>query len=740
MKRKPKENKIEQAQSIDLLYRISKAMATVKDGRELLKIIVEYAQPVFGFYDIGLSVLDKSAEFYLDWATFYTEISPSETNLESNRQKNYQVPAGEPLFLYTFERVARDNKPFIENLNAEFIERFGDYPQIEIEIAHGYKQFLFTTLKFGGADIGILNFNSVRENHFETGDFELFQAIADLVAVAVANITANEEIVEREQEKTKLLSISREIAKVQTRRQLLDVIFNRIKSIFPYDDAGLFYFCDRSGTPDANGVCHVHLLDDLISEVNFELMQKGLTGVITEGTNVVRFLATDKAHIISLQQLMQTIPEHPHFPIMEEIGIKQLITIGIKSGGETIGMLCFNSCRENFYSEKDFPMLENITTQVAVALTNILANEEILERTREKSVLLSISEDIASARNAVELMQVIREKAQRLIPFYDTGILIVEDDGKNHYDLAVNLPGWDNSESNLKLHDLGLRRIIHPDSYVETVMNLIEREKSPVIENYERRFKEFDYPFFQILNEIGYKEAIVATLKSGGKTFGTLWLNSLEENHFSASQFGIFQTLADQIAVAVSNILANEEILEREKEKSQLLAISEQLATIRDKHDLFEVIFGELKPIFNFDDCVVALYDENLEHTRHIHSTIKGEQLGNPHYQAIMSEKVSTRNNPHGEFINYDAPRVVTLDYFLEHYPHHVGVQTMKDFGLLECVIMPLRYGGRLLGTLEFHSKERGRFIESQMPLFRNFADQMAVAISNILANEEILE
>ncbi len=34
MKRKPKENKIEQAQSIDLLYRISKAMATVKDGRE----------------------------------------------------------------------------------------------------------------------------------------------------------------------------------------------------------------------------------------------------------------------------------------------------------------------------------------------------------------------------------------------------------------------------------------------------------------------------------------------------------------------------------------------------------------------------------------------------------------------------------------------------------------------------------------------------------------------------------
>ncbi len=275
----------EQAQS--LLYQISKTVATVKNGRELLKTIIEYAQPVFGFHDIGLSVLDKSGDFYLDWAVFYQVISPSEKNFAQRENKRYKIPADEPLFKYGFARAETEGKPFIVNMTAEFIEEFKDFPYLSFEIANGYKQFLVTTLKFGGEAVGFLNFNGLRENNFESRDLELFQAIADLVAVAVANITAN---------------------------------------------------------------------------------------------------------------------------------------------------------------------------------------EEILERTREKSALLSISKDISSARNAVELMQVIREKAQSLISFYDTGILIVEADGQHHYDLSVNLTGWDDSITNIKLQTLAADRLVHPGSYVEFVM------------------------------------------------------------------------------------------------------------------------------------------------------------------------------------------------------------------------------------------------------------------------------
>jgi K+-sensing histidine kinase KdpD len=74
------------------------------------------------------------------------------------------------------------------------------------------------------------------------------------------------------------------------------------------------------------------------------------------------------------------------------------------------------------------------------------------------------------------------------------------------------------------------------------------------------------------------------------------------------------------------------------------------------------------------------------------------------------------------------------------HYPQQLGVRILKDFGLVESVFMPMRYGGKVLGTFEFHAKETGRFSDAQLPLFRNVADQVAVAVANILANEEIQE
>jgi GAF domain-containing protein len=132
-------------------------------------------------------------------------------------------------------------------------------------------------------------------------------------------------------------------------------------------------------------------------------------------------------------------------------------------------------------------------------------------------------------------------------------------------------------------------------------MRSIEKTNSPVIEDYEARYREFDYPFFAILEGNGYKEGIAAALKSGGKTFGTLWLNSLEKNYFSPQQFEIFQTLADQVAVAVANILANEEIIRREQEKTKLLSISREIAKVQTREQLLGVIFNTVKSIFPYD-------------------------------------------------------------------------------------------------------------------------------------------
>ena len=546
----------------DLLYRVAKAMATVRDGRELLKIIVENAQPVFGFYDIGLTIFDKSRDVYVDWSVFYADISPSEANFEQRGLEYFTFPANEPLMVYAIERFAAEGKPFIEYLDAKFIERFPDFVHLELEIKHGYKQFLVTTLQFGGETLGVLNFNSKVENQFDNCDFELFQAIADLVAVAVANILANEEILAREREREKLLSISREIAKVQNRQQLLHVIFTTVRDILPYDDAGLFYFCDADGKPNPHGESYVHLLDDLISEVNTEIAASGITGVLSERIDSLRFFAQDEPCTTTLDELIERFPGHPFFPIMQRDGIRQFITKGIKVGGATIGMLSFNSRQENFYTKADFPLFDNIADQISVAVANILANEEILEREREKAILLSISRVIVTVRSKQDLLKLIIEKIKPVFKFYDCGVFIFDLEKKNLEDLTVSFPSISPSDANERLSQNGAAVFKFQGSVWEPVFESMRAAGKPIIFDYQNDELTgwSEYAQAEVLDKVGYQESLMTVLRTGGEEFGVFAVNSLEKGVFRESQFSLFQNIADQMAVAVSNILANDEV------------------------------------------------------------------------------------------------------------------------------------------------------------------------------------
>ena len=197
------------------------------------------------------------------------------------------------------------------------------------------------------------------------------------------------------------------------------------------------------------------------------------------------------------------------------------------------------------------------------------------------------------------------------------------------------------------------------------------------------------------------------------------------------------------MGVAVANILANEEILEREQEKSQLLSISEQLSTIRDKHSLFTVIFDKLKPIFHFDDAVVVLADAQRRWVQHLQSYANqdGRKDTSPAYQQLMSSKLLILGSPYERHLQLTKPQVYPIYEFLtEHYSNYIGLQLVAEFGYVESLYMPLLSGSDVLGTLEFHNKRKGFFPARHLPLYQHIADQVAVAVANILANEEILE
>ena len=529
-----------------------------------------------------------------------------------------------------------------------------------------------------------------------------------------------------------LLAVSKAIASTRDRDDLFRLIIDRVQPIFgfnQYANIGVYNFQTHALQMFFTKTTEAEQAESEIPKFMQPIPLQGIFQTLIE---------TDE--VIILDESWKTCPktaaiDEASAQIWRDLDFKSALSVRLCSFGKIVGTFHVHFDEAKNFTAEQICLFKAISEQIAVAVANILANEEIIEREREKSQLLAISEQLATIRDKHSLFDVIFNKLQPVFHFDDTAVALYDE----------------NLEFTRHLHS-GTENDLRGNANYRLIMS----EKIPTAGNPHGEFISYKSPcivtleYFlehyphhvgvQVMKDFGLVECVIMPLRYGGRLLGTFELHSRETGRFSDSEMPLFRNLADQLAVAVSNILANEEILEREREKSQLLGISEQLATIRDKQDLLQVIFDKLKSIFHFDNAVVVLYDETLQYTRHLQTDTLAEQINNSHYQTIMFGKTAVENTVYEEFVRLTEPRIYNLDYFNVHYPEHVGVKILNDFGLVESVLMPLVYGGRLLGTFEFHAKERGRFSEAQMPLFCNLANQIAVAVANILANEEILD
>lgn len=538
---------------------------------------------------------------------------------------------------------------------------------------------------------------------------------------------------------TLLLSLSEDIATTRDRNSLWHVIMEKVKPIVKFDDTLLLIL-----SADLKYYDFV-LTTSLEQRKEHELYNHVISCQPISDSLVWWYLNKEENIILQNLEELETNPSFPNsdpaVKMMKETGLWFSVIHKLFWNNNLIGLLFFHFGERQQFLAAEQSLTKAIANHVTVAAANILANEELLEREREKTILLSISSAISFARNAVELLSAIREKAKQLIPFYDTGILIVEDDGQHHYDLAVNVRGWDATESNKQLYEAGLHRIYHPGSYIAHVMSLIKEAHSPIIDDYEKSFQEFDYAFFPIIKQLGYKEGIITELKSGGKTFGTLWLNSKKKNHFHAKQFEIFQALADQVSLAVANILASEEILEREREKTLQINLSNALTQELSWEGKLLKAMQLLQDFVPFDFAAVS-----LEKGEKIAKVYNFNRIGIDEYQTISEEQfVLMTGISQAEYatirkeIAYTKPLLlnqVELENLCRRYKSkRLIVQTFK---VASNLVFPIKlsHDGQL--TISLFSKQSAAYHTKHLQLLDKLQNIISVTIDKLLAYEEI--
>jgi GAF domain-containing protein len=695
-------------------------------------------QPLFGFDENALFVIDRDRKQYRMW---YDNLAqPYEEGKRSQQGAGIPIEGNQ-----VAEDVFQDRPVYLRDREEMLAFSTGNASLTEWIVASGTEEVMIGPLKVGGQIIGCFNSHSRRKGTFTTPMLPLYQNVCDQIAVAVANILANEEILEREREKSILLSISESLATIRDKQQLLKVVFEKVRPLFGFYDTGLFVLdSDRQYIEDWT----VTLPEADPSEANIRLRSQdaGRIGFKDSAMEwaINQLKGVEGPEIFPYnEETFARFPEYPQFAVIKQIGYKESLAALLRTNQGELGILFFNSLTEGHFQVAQFTLFQAIADQVAVAVANILANEEILEREREKSQLLEITELIAQVKATNDLLRLIVDKIKPLFGFHDCGLFVVSPDGKTHSDLAAVLPDVSPSAWNEAIAAVSAD-VAHGGSLVEWAMNELEATGGPVLFDFKELVERFpDYPQFNGIGplEMGYRDCLAASLTVRGKSIGFFCINALKKDFFAPAIFPLFQSVTHSIAIAVANILANEEILEREREKALLLSLSEDMATIREGDDLWRVMMEKAKLLLPFDESPqVCVLDSEGKQMRFLLIDPSKEAVQTKEYQENVPTWFPVVNTPFAKALNAVTPTVFTYSFFQQHYPDYWGTRIWQQVGIQEMLAVQLSYAGKVIGIFNILSRETGAFSPRFFSLFKAIADQVAVAVANILANEEILE
>src|SRR5260370_4981262 len=162
-----------------------------------------------------------------------------------------------------------------------------------------------------------------------------------------------------------------------------------------------------------------------------------------------------------------------------------------------------------------------------------------------------------------------------------------------------------------------------------------------------------------------------------------------------------------------------------------LLAVSEAIVSHRDLPALFHELAGRLHQVVRFDYLVLTLHDAT-SNTMRMHPVLEGtEPTPLPPVAVLPLEE-----DPAAWVLQTQQARIFANVPEETRWPR--AVEIAKGYGVQSCCILPLTTARRRLGTLTFSCKEPSAYEESELGFLQLVANQVAVAVENALAFQEI--
>lgn len=515
---------------------------------------------------------------------------------------------------------------------------------------------------------------------------------------------------------TILLELGKDITKVREKKDLIFLFAKRLKGLFNFSHISITLINQQDQTYagfllDANA-------DAILDQTAYSQLQKAHFTLDEPFIKMV--LKAEGAICFDLEEVKDKPKSPEYLRVNYRSGIKEMLMITLRNEDKPFGFVHIYASEKNSFAPELINIVNGISPQLSIAVSNIIKNEELLKKEAEKSFLLDFSNDISEVRNKEELAVAVHTALKRINPLKGYVIRKVNADGltMSSYIHDTSATASDDPvlheirESKFAINDGLQNRVL--DSYIPLLFNVdieIERGISS------------KYLFFW--KKLGFKRMVGIALRNGDVSLGILWL-AIEEINIS-----LLQGICSQISTALSNIMANESLLAKNNEQSVLLQFSNEIAGVRTKEDLEVAIINVLRDLLDTKLAMLNIFDEDqigLSSYMFDKTVFKMAEID---FDKMESIKLDIYEPYTAQVIKSETAIVFNVEDELQQ-TNSGFAQLWKKVGFENAYGALLKVGNSNIGTMWLLADQLDPSI------LKGICSQISVAIANIQANEKL--
>ena len=374
------------SRQFEALLEVSESIAQQRDLKGIFHDLSERLHAVLSFDFLALTLHDAARNTMRLHVLVTRQPEEEKPYLEAPVD---QSPAG---------WVLQNQKPFV-SLDVSQDTRYPEFRQRLLD--KGVHSIALLPLTTAQHKIGAIGFGRYVAHGITEAEIEFMKRVAMPVAVAVDNALNFEKAqayqtqLARERDRLQvLLQINNLLVSTRDSNTLFQGIVSSLKAVLQHDYTSLALL------DSATGLLKIHALD---LPANAPAPAKGEITVPLDGSPSGESFVSGKLLIVRGAELDRYRIEVIRF--LREQGVQVLCCVPLTTHGRTLGTINFASRNPQAFSTLDVELLQQVASQVAIALENVLAFKEI-DALKDKLAVekLYLEEEIRSEFNFEEIV------------------------------------------------------------------------------------------------------------------------------------------------------------------------------------------------------------------------------------------------------------------------------------------------------------------------------------------------